>query len=166
MDKKKKLREALRLAVAANPNFPVSAVVKSVEGDTCTVILEGGLDVDNVRLKATVGGGNYIYAEPKPGSNVLLLSADGTADNFTVIKVDQAQKFFYVENGFTVEIDGITRKLKVESGNVSLKDVFQQLTDLLLQLKVYTPAGPSGTPLPDSVVRINQFETDFKKILK
>jgi hypothetical protein len=63
-------------------------------------------------------------------------------------------------------IDSTDGKISISNNTVSVKDVFQQLTDLLKGFKVYTPAGPSGTALPDVVILINQFETAFKTILK
>ena len=70
------------------------------------------------------------------------------------------------ENGLTVEIDSTDGKVKIKNAETSLFDIMQDLSTLLKQLKVYTPAGPSGTPLPDSIMAIQQFETKFKKILK
>ena len=164
-DKLAKLKENIRQIVGANPNLLIDGTVTVVDGDKCSVMVND-FEISDVRLKATADGTDHLLIIPKVGSRVLMLSTDGTVGNMTVIKCDVAEKIFYNENGLQVEIDSTTGKVKVQNESTSLKDLFQQLTDLLKQLKVFTPAGPSGTPLPDSIVRIEQFETDFKTILK
>ncbi|ROH98413.1 hypothetical protein EGI16_21500 [Chryseobacterium sp. G0240] len=166
MDKYKKLRQNIQQIVGANPNLPIDGIVKSIEGNTCTVELSDGFEVSDVRLKATTDENDHLLVVPKVGSSVLMISTDLTVDNLTVIKCDQASKMIFNENGLTVEIDSTDGRVKIKNSETSLFDIMQDLTTLLKQLKVYTPAGPSGTPLPDSVVQIQQFETKFKKILK
>ena len=165
MDKLKQLKNNFREMVGANPNLPIDGVVKSVQTDTCTVELEG-ITLSDVRLKSTADGKDNFLIVPKVGSRVLMLSSDGSVDNLTVIKCDVAEKIIYNENGLKVEIDSTDGKIKVQNNTTSLKDLFQQITDILKTLKVFTPAGPSGTPLPDSMAKIIQFETKFKTILK
>lgn len=164
-DKIKKLKQQFREIVGANPNLPLDAVVKSVSGDVCSVEMEG-LELSDVRLKTTADGKDNLLVIPKIGSRVLLLSTDGSVDNLTVIKCDSASKIIFNENGLEVEIDSETGKVKLKNNTTSLKELFDQLTDILKTLKVYTPAGPSGTALPESITKINLFETDFKTILK
>lgn len=165
MDKIKQLKKNVQAIVRANPNYPIDGVVKSVQNDTCTVEIEK-IELSDVRLKATADGEDNLLIIPKVGSRVIMMSVDGSVDNLIVIKVDAASKIRYNENGLEVEIDSTTGKVKVKNESTSLKELFQQLTDILKTIKVFTPAGPSGNPLPDSMIKINQFETDFKTILK
>ena len=165
MDKISQLKTNFQKMVGANPNYPIDGIVKSIQGDTCTVEIDG-LELSDVRLKATADGSDTLLIVPAVDSNVLLLSSDGSIDNLTVIKADKAQKIIFNENGLQVEIDSTDGKVSIKNSSISLIDVLQGLATLLKQLKVYTPAGPSGTPLPDSLTAINQFETNFKKILK
>lgn len=166
MDKYKQLGQNIRAIVGADPNLPIDGVVRSIEGNTCTVELSDGFEVSDVRLKATTDGNDHLLVVPKIGSTVLMISTDLTVDNLTVIKSDQSSKMIFNENGLTVEIDSTDGKVKIKNAETSLFDIMQDLSTLLKQLKVYTPAGPSGTPLPDSIMAIQQFETKFKKILK
>ncbi|MEG0760077.1 hypothetical protein [Chryseobacterium sp.] len=166
MDKHVQLKQQLKDLIDANPNFPIVGVVRSIEGDTCTVEVLEELELSDIRLKATADGNDHLLIIPKIGSNVLMLSSDGTVDNMTVIKCDQASKFIFNENGLQVEIDSEDKKVCIKNNQVSLHDILNDLSTLLQQLKVYTPMGPSGTPLPDSILAIQKFETDFKKILK
>lgn len=166
MDKYKQLKKNIRNIVEANSNLPIDGVVRSIEGDTCTVELSDGFEVSDVRLKATTDGNDHLVVIPKIGSTVLMISTDLSIDNLTVIKCDQASKVVFNENGLNVEIDSSDGKVKIKNAETSLFDIMQDLSTLLKQLKVYTPAGPSGNPLPDSITAIQQFETNFKKILK
>jgi len=164
--KHQQLKENIQKIITVNPNLPINAVVKSIEGDTCTIIMENGFEIDSVRLKPIANGSETVLMIPAVGSYVMVLSLDGSFDSLTVLKYDRLQKVLYKENGLEFEIDSVTRKFKIQVGGVSLKDVFQQLTDLLLNLKVYTAMGPSGTPIEESIHKIEKFETDFKKLLK
>lgn len=165
MDKIKKLKQQLIDLIGANPNLPITGVVKSIENDTCTVEVLDELKLSDIRLKATADGNDYLLIIPEVGSSVLMLSSDGTVDNMTVIKVDKASKII-INNGLQIEIDSEEQKVCIKNDLVSLHDILKDLSTLLQQLKVYTPMGPSGTPLPDSITAIQKFETDFKKILK
>lgn len=165
-DKFAQLKENLRAIVKADPNFPIDGIVTKISGDTCSVKLDGDFEISDIRLKATADGTDNLLIIPKIGTRVLMLSTDGTIGNLTVIKCDVAEKIFYNENGLLVEIDSTTGKVKLQNEETSLKSLFEQLTDLLKTLKVFTPAGPSGFPLPATIVKIEQFETDFKTILK
>ncbi|EGV44244.1 hypothetical protein BZARG_791 [Bizionia argentinensis JUB59] len=180
------IKKLLREVVGANPNLPIPATVISVSGDTCKVKLNSGLELTDVKLKATSNGdANFVLITPKANSQVLLLSLSGGLENLTVIKVDDVEKLEYQQDGILVQVDSTTPKVlvkvaeqleiladgtdykvSVKNNAASLVDVMQDLADLLKQLKVFTPAGPSGTPLPDSITAITQFETKFKQLLK
>ncbi|PQA92753.1 hypothetical protein SAMN05421796_11063 [Chryseobacterium piscicola] len=166
MDKHTQLKLQLKKLIGADPNYPVSGVIKSVEEDTCTVELEEGFEVPDVKLKSTANGNDNLLIIPKVGSIVTLLSGDGTVDNLTVIKVDQASKIIFNENGLQIEIDSTDKKVSIKNSDASLFDLFTDLVNILKQFKVYTNMGPSGTALPDSVISITKLETDFKQLLK
>ena len=160
---KKKLRDI----VGANPNLPITAKVVSLKKESCTVELASGLELDDVRMKASINeGGNFIVMRPKVGSTVLLLSITGTLEDLAIIKIDEIENIEIDQNGLNILIDSKDGKIRIENDNVSVKELFQDLTDLLKTLKVYTPSGPSGVPIITSMNKINQFETNFKKILK
>lgn len=160
---KKKLREI----VGANPNLPITAKVVSLKKESCAVKLASGLELDDVRMKASINeSGNFIVMRPKVGSTVLLLSITGTLEDLAIIKIDEIENIEIDQNGLNILIDSKDGKIRIENDNVSIKELFQDLTDLLKTLKVYTPSGPSGVPIITSMNKINQFETNFKKILK
>ncbi|OBX20956.1 MULTISPECIES: hypothetical protein [Bizionia] len=161
------VKKLLREVVGANPNLPITATVLSVTGDRCKVKLKSGLELTDVKLKATINDSeNYILVTPKANSKVQILSLSGRLDNMTVIKVDEVEKIEIVQGELDIIIDSTDNKVGVKNSVCSLKDLFQEFADLLKQLKVYTPAGPSGTPLPDSILAITQLETKFNQLLK
>lgn len=168
MDKYKKLSELLTRHNSSNwKAMPIfNAVVKSIQGESCTVEVDG-LEIDEVRLKATINGeANKIIIEPKVGSMVLIGSLTGDLKDLAVLRGDQVSKIIYQQDGLDILIDSTDKKIQVQNGSTSLYEIFQALVDLLKEFKVYTPAGPSGTPLPDTVAAITAFETNFKMILK
>ncbi|WP_312078352.1 hypothetical protein [Chryseobacterium sp.] len=166
MDLHKKLKQQLIDLIGANPNLPITGVVKSIENDTCTVEVLNGLELSDVRLKATTNGSDHLLVVPKIGSTILMLSSDGTVDNMTVIKCDQASKIVFKENGLVIEIDSTDGKIQIKNNETSLKDLFEKSANIKKSMKVSTPMGPSGTPLPDVLQMITNFETEFKKLLK
>lgn len=166
MDRYKKLAEVLRKHFGENMMPMFNAEVVSVEGESCTVLFDG-LEINEVRLKATINGSdNKIILEPKPGSRVLIGTLTGDLKDLAVIKADEIAKLVYEQDGLQLTVDSTDGKVKLENESVSLYQLFQDLVDLLKQFKVYTPAGPSGTALPDTLTAIIAFETGFKQILK
>ena len=161
---KKKLREA----VGIKDNLPITATVKEVQVETCTVELAGGLKLTGVRLKATINGGeNFMITTPKVDSTVLLLSLTGNLDNLVVVKVDQVEKItYYGANGLKVVIDSNDGKVAIQNDSVSLVQILTLLSELLKVFKVNTPAGPSTNILPDTLASIVEFETKFNQLLK
>ena len=172
MDKYAQLARNIREIVARDPmlknafNLPINGIVKAVENDTCTVEIRKDFEISDIKLKSTANGKNNLLTIPKIGSKVTMISNDGSIDNLTIIKVDVAEKIIFNENGLNIEIDSTDGKVKIENDNTSLFALLQDLTNLLKQLKVFTSVGPSGTPLPDSIVSIEKFEKDFKMLLK
>jgi hypothetical protein len=166
MDKYKRLAEALRAAVAA-PTLPlITAEVKSVEGESCTVTV-GELELTDVRLKTAIDGkGESLLVTPVVGSIVLLGSLTGDLKDLAVLRVDQPETIAYEQAGLKVLIDSKDGKISVENSSVSLKGLFQSLSTLLKGFKVMTPAGPSTNLIPDTQLAVERFETDFKQLLK
>lgn len=164
MDKFKQLKRQLRGVNGEAPVNLIFGTVKSVDGDTCTLLVQD-FELTDVRLKSTTGEENRMVVFPQVGSHVTCISADGSIDNLTIIKVDKVAKIEIKEDDFFVEINTEHKKVGFGNADTSLYKLMDDLQSLLKQLKVYTPSGPSGTPLPDSVVRIEKFESDFKKLL-
>ena len=167
MDKNALLKKAFQDLIGAQPNLPVPGVVKAVSGDHCSVQIAGGLVLTDVKLKATISeGSDYLLLTPKVNSNVLMISLTGKPDNMAVIKVDQVEKFEYSQNGLIILADSTDGKVKIKNGSVSLTKIFTSLGALLSEFKVFTNTGVSGLPVPSTITAIEQFEQEFKQLLK
>lgn len=164
-DKIAQLKQNFKVMVGAKPNLPIDGVVTAIDKDTCTVKV-GDFEISDVRLKAIANGTDSLLLVPVVGSEVLMLSTDGSVGNLTIIKCDKVSKFIYKENGLVVEINSEDGKVNIQNESVSLKGLFEDLTQILKQFKVFTPNGVSGTPIPNVIQKLNQFETQFKSLLK
>jgi len=166
MDTLKEIKKALREIVEVTPNLPITGIVTKVVDDHCTVKLKNGLEISDVKLKATRNNeDNYLQVIPEIGSTVILISLTGKVDNLFIAKVDKVDKVCYKQNGLEVLIDGTNQKLSLKNDYYSLLEVLTDLTEILKGLKVYTSVGPSGTPLPDTIAKIKVFENNFKQLL-
>lgn len=169
MDKHKKLLDLFRIAIGGNNNIPlVVGEVKEITGESCTVVFDtDGMELTEVRLKSTINeSGNYLLTVPKIGSSVTLGSISGDLTDLCVVKVDEVERIEIVQGSLKILLDSSDNKVRIKSGDVGLLELMQSMATILKGLKVYTNMGPSGTPLPDTVAKITQFETDFKTLLK
>ena len=146
--------------------FPLTGEVVSVEGESCTVAIDG-VEIPDVRLKATINEAeNFLLLTPVVGSLVLLISLTGEISDLTAIKFDEVEKIEYKQDGLNVLIDSADKKVMVKNDSTSLVDLFSSLVNVLNQIKVLTSAGPSTGLTPDSISLIEQFEAEFKTLLK
>jgi hypothetical protein len=169
MDKIAEIKKKLQEVVDANPNFPIVGTVTALDGETCSVKLVSGLVLSGVKISASVTESeDYLVLEPIVGSDVLMLSGDGTLSNLYLIKVDQIGKFKFSQGGMKVEFDSVDKKIKIENGTVNLKDLFTDLATILESLKVGVVAvgAPSGTITPDVVTLVANFSTKINTLLK
>jgi hypothetical protein len=167
MDKYSKLKKSLQAVVGAEPNYPIRGVVKAISGQTCSVEIFTGLVVTNVRLMASINDdADYLLVTPAIGCNVVMISGNGSLDDLTVIKADKAAKIEARLGGLEVLLDAEDGKVSIKNSLANLKELMQEQADLLKMFKVYTPAGPSGAPLPDTIQAIQQWETNFNNLLK
>lgn len=167
MDQYAKLNAALKGAlIPGNARVLFVCTITGITGDTCSVQV-GDLQLTGVRLKVEIGGtNNNLLVVPVVGSSALVGSLTGDMKDLVVLKCERVQTLTLVEGDLRVEIDAETNKIGISNGVVSLKGLFEELLALIKNLKVYTPSGPSGGPLPPSILALNQFENNFKKLLK
>jgi len=161
----KEIRQHIRKIAGDDSVGIVIGKVVSVGDDTCAIKADG-LEIPNVKLKSSVGGEHYLIQFPKVGTQATCISLDGTFANLKLLSCDEVAKVEYKQDGLEVLADSTDGKVKLKNANVSLKDIMDDLANTLLNLKVYTPTGPSGTPLPDSIASINQFSQKINQILK
>lgn len=169
MDKVAEIKKRLQAVVNANPNFPIVGTVTALDNETCSVKLVSGLVLSGVKISASVTDSeDYLLLEPVVGSDILMLSGDGTLSNLYLIKVDQIGKFKFSQSGMKVEFDSVDNKIKIENGTVNLKDLFADLATIINSLKVSVVAlgAPSGTITPDVATLVSNFSTKINTLLK
>lgn len=143
-----------------------SGTVKSVEGTSCTLTIDS-LDLPDVRLRATLNDSNdELLITPKVGSYALAMTVTGNLDDLMIIKCDQIEKIEFKQSGLQVVIDSTDGKVSVKNNSVSLLDLYDAVFDIITNLKVTTPSGPSTGLLPDTVTSLTQFKTKYKQLLK
>jgi hypothetical protein len=186
MDNYAKLAAVLKSIVADTTAVPklIRGRVQQVSKDdeTCSVMVDQLL-LSNVRLKAVISGDDdKLLVMPAPGSYVLLASLTGDLRDLAIVKVDQVAEVVYQQDDMKINIDSKVlayengdlkftldandKKVAVQSGNVSLYSLFKDLYTLLKDFKVSTPSGPSGTPLPNTIMDLEDLKHNFEQLLK
>lgn len=165
MSEESRIREAIRSIAGKGSGSGVYTVEVTAVTDTdCTVKL-GELELTKVRYYSQANEAGNILLKPKVGSMATMIADAGLRD-LEIVKADKITLVKWEENGLVIEIDSESKKCDIKNDQVSLKDLFQSVADIVKQLTVSTPAGPSGTPLPPTIQQVTQFETDFKSLLK
>jgi hypothetical protein len=160
------IKRRLRELTGDVSTLPVSCEVVSVEGISCTVEVAGGLQIPDVRLRATLANGtDEMLIIPKKGSKALVWSVTGDLTDLVLVKIDQIESIAYKQDGLEIFIDSVAKKVTVKNDSISLKSLMQEVHDLIQNLKVTTPSGPSTGVLPDTTTALVQFKTNFQQLL-
>ena len=96
---------------------------------------------------------------PVLGSDVLIYDS-------TIVAIDKVAKLEFSQSGLKVIVDSEDKKVSIKNSNSSLLELFEGLTTIIKQLKVFTSTGPSGTPLPDTISAVVQLEQKVNQLLK
>jgi hypothetical protein len=169
MDKLLELKRGLKKLFGESNNFPIRMEVKSVEGNSCEVILPGGLIIP-ASLKVTNVEGFDLLIIPVIGSFVLVQPLDSDLKELIVTKVDEVSEVIIKTKKIECHIDGKDGKLSIKNEQISLYDLFSEVKSLVANISVLylNPAGTPtpSTPDPQMQVALNQFEVKFKQLLK
>jgi hypothetical protein len=146
MDKYRRIAELMKgFQQSGQAFFP--ATVESVEGNTCTVNVDG-LSISDVRLKATTTKtDNQVLLTPMEGSAVLVGSLAGDYNNLFILSAD------------------VIDTIEITCNGQNLMQLISQLIQTLAKAQVITPAG-NGTFDPGVISQLNMIETLFKQIFK
>lgn len=167
MDKYAKLVDLLKKVAAPQLSVPIlNAEVKEITGESCTVMIDE-LELTEVRLKATINGSeNKIIVNPKVGSMVLIGSLTGDLKDLAVLRVDEIESIVYHQDGLKLQVDTTDKKISIENDEVNFLGLMSELVGVLKTLKVFTPSGVSGVPIPSTILKLNTFETNVKRLFK
>lgn len=149
MDKYRRIAELMKgFQQSGQVFFP--ATVESVEGNTCTVNVDG-LSISDVRLKATTTKtDNQVLLTPMEGSDVLVGSLAGDYNNLFILSADVIDTIEITCNGQNL-MDTISDLIGALSGTL-------QLTT--------TVGAATGAFDPATIAKLKSVETAFKQIFK
>lgn len=166
MNRLNDIKESLtHIAGKAQTSHVFTAEVVSAT-DTTADVLYNDMKLTGVKLFSILASGGLLV-KPAAGSTVTVLDMSrGQLRDLVIVKVDTPELITMNLNSLAIEADAVAGKVAVSASGVSLIDLMASLANIIKQLTVSTPAGPSGTPLPPTLQQVTQFETDFKKLLK
>lgn len=134
----------------------IPCVVVSADTQKCVVKLTGSeVERDDVLLTATLENNEGVVIVPKEGTNALVGVISKDIDALVLLRCDHYKE---------VHITSEAGKLHIESNGVNLKTLLTQIVDAIETLTVSTPAGPSGTPLPPTLVKIKSITNDINRL--
>ncbi|MGA0556526.1 hypothetical protein ACO2Q8_07745 [Larkinella sp. VNQ87] len=114
MDKNAQIVAGIRQVVGKSPVQVWPALVKSVQGTTCTVDIVGtGLvDVPGVNLRADDDASEGVLLVPRVGSYIFIGTIENELSNLFVCQVSEVDRVEVVIEGVTVQVskDGATFK--------------------------------------------------------
>lgn len=132
------------MALSDNGDMLLLAKVVSVNGDTCSVDVDG-LVLTDVRLRAVVNGENSkLLITPKVGSHVLLADQSGNMSQLAVIGYSEIEKIEVDTESITInggENDGIVKVIELTEKLNNLEKDINALKDVL---KNWTPVVYDG----------------------
>jgi hypothetical protein len=166
MTEAREIREKLRAIAETGKAAPFRIGEVTKVSDTDCSVMIGELEITGVKLFSIIDQGGLLV-KPKKGSMVTMVDlSNGLLRDLVVVKTDHAGKILYEENGLTVEIDSVSKKVDISNSSISLTKLMTSVYDIISKLTVSTPNGPSGTPLPPTITALEKFKTDFQQLLK
>ena len=135
----------------------VSGTVKEVDGyNTCTVELEPGLELYDVRLNAINAGLNsQCTIKPAVGSKVLVGIIENVKTQAVLLACSEVEEL-YTKIG-TAVLRVKESKIKIEAEGENLKDVISDFFDEVMKIEVLygrTPNVPALTAIKQRFVKI------------
>lgn len=182
MSRQAEILAALRTLTYESRVQVFRAEVVAVDVTTCTVRLDTGLEIDEVRLVATPKetATDCLLVKPVVGSFVLVGLLNNDLATLYVVSYDAVAELRY-EIGESLieanndhvrvvcnqmEVELLQAKIAIRNATVSLKDLYADLVDILNTLKVITPQGPSTAVDPTSLTKIAALNTKINQLLQ
>lgn len=159
------IRDGLK-SMAKNhaPAVTIIARVKSVNETESTCVLEDedGQEYLDVRLRPVLTGNNSFIQIPQNNCYAMAIRIEDDED-WMIIACDRIEKIKWTIGDNVFEISD---KVQLIAGGISMLELWLDLIDLLKQIKLFTPSGVSGVPVPDSITKILALEAKIRQHLK
>lgn len=161
-----KLKEALKAVVGANPNFPITAKVVSIQGTTCTVELVGELKISDVRLCATINDdADGLVIIPKIGSEVVIMSQTGTLSGMMVVKVDAVETITYKKEDFEFIVNGTNGKVTLKKDGANFGGLMNDFIDALSGMQTINSDMTTGALQPTVIAQLNAIKSKLLSLI-
>ena len=151
MDIYGQIAQTIKKMGAAHGVILFSADVKSVDGDTCTLII-GSLELTDVRLRAVVNSENdKIVVTPKAGSRVLAADmSGGSYRDLVVLSYSEIEKVEVVieQTTCTIDKDGIVMNGGNNGGLVNIDDLVAHINAIEDDINNLKTALSGWMPVP------------------
>ncbi len=149
MDTLSEIKESIKKIASTGGMFRAfTAKVKSVNGKTCTVELEG-LTLTDVRLRAVVNGENSkILVTPKTDSYVLVVDLAGNLSQLAVVGYSEVEKIEVDADNIVFnggDNKGLVKIEELKSNLNSLKNYVEAMASAVLSAFNAVGAGPTAS---------------------
>ena len=159
------IKESIKRIGGSDGGTLVLAVQVTSVGDFECTVMFGEMKLTNVHYFTHPTKAGNLVIKPKIGSMATVL-CDAAMRDLQLIEADTVESIKFEENGLVIEFDSLTGKVDIKNNTTSLKSLFQNLTNLIKQITVATPSGPSTTLITPTAIQLTNFETSFKQLLK
>lgn len=148
------LSRSIAHLMAKNTSLFEIATVVSVDGsNACVLKLQSDLEV-SVPLRAVDASDSQGFViTPEIGSPVKVLRTSGQIVITHFSKIQDVSFHF-------------AGKYSIKNEQNNLAELISDLLAIVKTLKVSTPSGASGVPLPDVLQKVNDLETKFANLLQ
>ena len=153
MDTYSQIKQTLMGINAPSGQLCLSGEVKSVEGSTCTVDVNG-IALKGCRLRALIDDNDHVLLEPRVGSQVLLLDlSNGQKRHLLVLSCSEVERVQMQIGGTKLQIDnaGVVINGGELGGMVKINQLTQKLNALVNTYNTHThPVATTGTEAAQS----------------
>lgn len=122
--------------------------VKTINGNSCTVIRDELPELLDVRLQSIISDTeNCFLIVPKIDSEVVVAEIENAPGETTIINHSEIEKFQCKVDGALLELKA--GKLSIKNDHSDLKDILKQLFDQLNSAIITAPGGAGFFSTPD-----------------
>ncbi len=167
------IQDNLQKEKASFPSVVQGVVMEAGETFCKVKLTHNDLEVEEVLYSATEENAKGFILIPKEGTNVLVGTMGDDENSLYLVRMDEVAKVQVVieEERITIDSTGINvefsdGKVTVKNKNADLKTLMNDLVDMVTGLTVSTGVGPSGTPLPPTVMKAETIKDTIKALFK
>lgn len=174
MEKFEKFLDALKqnLKGPKTPPSVVQGIALNVKDSSCDVKLTANdLILPDVLFSATDKEEGGFILKPKENTSVLVGMIGNDENSLYLVSMDEIEsvKIKIDDELLTMDSTGIKAELKmgkitVKNQTVDAKQILLDLITMVRNLTVSTPNGPSGTPLPPTLLSATDLETKINQL--